>query len=297
MKPGPFVYHDPSDLEVAMRLLSELPGEVRLAAGCQSLMPMMNLRVTQVDHLIDLRRIMELKRLEVSSSHLIVGAMTTHRELELSPVVQRLLPLLSEAASNIGHIPIRTRGTIGGSLSLADPTAELPLVSVVLDALITLQSVRGQRVVPAAAFFQSALQTERADDEILTSVEFPLLAKGAGTAFSELSRRSGDFCIVGVAVVVGVKHGQCEYVRVGLGGVADRPVRSTVAELLIGEPFTEQRTVWIAEEIAKELDPISDLRGSAEDRRDIAKALIQRTLMRAGQRATAAMPARKGGLQ
>ena len=141
MKPAPFVYHDPSDLESAMRLLAELEGDVGLTAGGQSLMPMMNLRVSRPDHLIDLRRIASLSGVEISGSHLLVGATTTHRTIETSPVVRQAVPLLSEAAAHIGHIPIRERGTIGGSLSLADPTAELPLVSVVLDAEMAVQSV------------------------------------------------------------------------------------------------------------------------------------------------------------
>lgn len=297
MKPAPFIYHDPSDLESAMRLLAELDGDVELTAGGQSLMPMLSLRVSRPDHLVDLRRIEGLTGVDVSESHLAVGPMTTHRTIETSPVVRRVMPLLSEAAAHIGHIPIRERGTIGGSLSLADPTAELPLASVVLDAEMTTQSLRGQRSVPAAEFFHSALQTELDEDEILTRITFPLLSAATGTAFAEFSRRNGDFCIVGVAAVVGIKDGRYESARIGLCGVSDRPFRSTEAEKLVGEPVGERTTNWIAEAVAAEFDPMDDGRAGVDDRRDIARALIRRTLTLAGQRAAVAAPTEQGDTQ
>jgi carbon-monoxide dehydrogenase medium subunit len=294
MKPAPFVYHDPPNLESALRLLAELGDGAKVLAGGQSLMPMLNLRVARPDHLIDLRRIAGLSGIEMSDSRLTVGAMTTHRMVETSPIVRAAAPLLSEAVAHVAHIPIRERGTLGGSLSLADPTAELPLVSVVLDAEMTLQSVRGLRIVPAAEFFYSAMQTVLADDEILTSVSFPALGAGVGSAFAEFSRRKGDFAIVGVAVVVGVNEGRYESVRIGLCGVCDRPFRSVEAERLVGEPVSEDTTEQIAEAIAAELEPTDDRRAGAQDRRDIARALIRRTLPLAAQRATVATPTKEG---
>jgi carbon-monoxide dehydrogenase medium subunit len=164
-----------------------------------------------------------------------------------------------------------------------------------LDAEMTMRSVRGQRSVPAAKFFHSALQTELADDEILTSISFPLLSAGIGSAFAEFSRRKGDFSIVGVAVMVGVKDGHYESVRIGLCGVSDRPFRSAEAERLVGEPVSEQTRDQIAEAIAAELEPVDDGRAGAQDRRDIAQALIRRTLTLAGKRATVAAPTKEGG--
>src|SRR5690606_38327034 len=154
----------------------------------------------------------------------------THRAIETSSVVRRAVPLLSEMASNIGHIPIRERGTIGGSVSLADPTAEFPLAAVMLDAEMTLRSQRGTRTLKAEDFFLSALQTALAEDEILTSLAFPLMDRRSGSAFIEFSRRKGDFCIVGVAVVVRVMGGHFEAARIGLCGVSERPFLSQVAE-------------------------------------------------------------------
>jgi CO/xanthine dehydrogenase FAD-binding subunit len=294
VKPVSFVYHDPPDLESAVRLLAELGEGARVLAGGQSLMPMLNLRVARPDHLIDLRRIGGLSGVEISDSRLNVGAMTTHRTVETSSIVRRAAPLLSEAAAHVGHIPIRERGTVGGSLSLADPTAELPLASVVLDAEMAIQSVRGRRIVPAMEFFHSAMRTDLADDEILTSISFPLLNTGVGSAFAEFSRRKGDFAIVGVAVVVGVKDGHYESVRIGLCGVSDRPFRSAEAARLVGEPVSDQTTKRIAKAIAEELEPADDRRATALDRRDIAQALIRRTLTIAAKRAAVEVPTKEG---
>jgi CO/xanthine dehydrogenase FAD-binding subunit len=294
LKPAPFVYHDPPDLETAVRLLAELGDGAKVLAGGQSLMPMLNFRLARPDHLIDLQRIAGLSGVKISDSRVAIGAMTTHRTVETSSTVRGVAPLLSEAAAHVGHIPIRERGTIGGSLSLADPTAELPLASVVLGAQITMQSVRGTRSVPAAEFFHSALQTELADDEILTSISFPLLSTNIGSAFAEFSRRKGDFAIVGVAVLAGVRDGHYEYARIGLCGVSDRPFRSAEAQRLVGEPVGEQTTKRIAEAIADELEPAGDRRASAQDRRDIARALIRRARTLATTRAAVAAPTKEG---
>jgi carbon-monoxide dehydrogenase medium subunit len=275
-----------------MRLLDELEGDVKVTAGGQSLIPMMNLRIARPDHLVDLRLIEGLAGVRLTDANLVVGAMTTHRTIETSPLVRRVAPLLSEMASNVAHIPIRERGTIGGSLSLADPTAELPLAAVMLDAEVTLRSVRGTRTVEADKFFHSAMQTDLAEDEILTTVTFPLPGTGVGSAFTEFSRRKGDFCIVGVAILASVRDGRYQTVRIGLSGVSDRPFRSIVAEQLVGESIGERATNWIADAIAAEIDPMNDGRAEVADRREIARALVGRTLALACERAAVATQGR-----
>jgi carbon-monoxide dehydrogenase medium subunit len=292
VKPAPFVYHAPTDLESAVRLLDELEGDVKVTAGGQSLIPMMNLRIARPDHLVDLRLVEGLAGVRLTDTHLVVGAMTTHRTLETSPLVRRVAPLLSEMASNVAHIPIRERGTIGGSLSLADPTAELPLAAVMLDAEMTLHSVRGTRTVEADKFFHSAMETDLAEDEILTTVTFPLPGTGVGSAFTEFSRRKGDFCIVGVAILASVRDGRYETVRIGLSGVSDRPFRSIVAEQLVGESIGVRAANWIADAIAAEIDPMNDGRAEVADRREIARALVGRTLALACERAAVAAQGR-----
>jgi CO/xanthine dehydrogenase FAD-binding subunit len=285
MKPAPFAYHAPTDLEAALRLLDELDGDVKVIAGGQTLVPMMNLRVARPDHLVDLRLINDLREIRLTDTHLVMGATVTHRMIETSPLVRRTVPLLSEMVSNIGHIPIRSRGTIGGSLSFADPTAEHPLAAVMLDSQFTLHSVRGTRTIKADDFFHSALQTDLEEDEILTSIAVPLPERKLGSAFSEFARRKGDFCIVGVAAIVGVKGGCYESARIGLIGVSDRPILSVMAERLVGEPLSERTVDWIAEVISDEVEPMSNGRMETADFRDITKALIKRTLPLAVERA------------
>lgn len=297
MKPAPFAYHDPSDLDSAVRLLAELGDGAKVLAGGQSLMPMLNLRHVKPKHLVDLSRVASLFGIGITDGTLVVGAMTTHRTIETSPVVHAVLPLLSEAASHINHIPIRERGTIGGSLSHADPAAELPLASVVLDAELTIQSVRGRRQVPAAQFFHAGQRTDLAADEILTGISFPLPAASTGSAFIEFSRRKGDPAIVGVAVMVGIADGRYVSARIGLCGVSDRPFRSVEAGSLVGAPVGDSTTSRIAEAIATEIDPVSDHRAGAQDRRDIARALVGRALALAAGRAALDGPARKGDVQ
>jgi carbon-monoxide dehydrogenase medium subunit len=294
MKPAPFVYHAPTSLEQAVQLLDQLDGDIKVTAGGQSLLPMMNLRIARPDHLVDLRLVEGLSGVKLTDTHLVVGATTTHRTIETSPLVRRATPLLSEMASNIGHIPIRERGTIGGSVSLADPTAEFPLASVMLEAEMTLSSIRGTRTVKADQFFHSALQTELAEDEILTSLAFPLMDRRSGSAFLEFSRRKGDFCIAGVAAVVRVRDGRFENARIGLCGVSDRPFLSKVAEQLVGESASESTVNRIADAISAEIEPMTDGRATVADRRDIARALVRRTLPLACERAAVAA---QGGSQ
>lgn len=288
MKPAPFAYHAPVSLEQAVQLLSTLKGDVMVTAGGQSLLPMMNLRIARPDHLVDLRLVDSLSSMTLTDTHLQIGATTTHRMIETSPVVRRAVPLLGEMASNIGHIPIRERGTIGGSVSLADPTAEFPLAAIMLDAELTLSSVRGTRTLNANDFFLSALQTALAEDEILTSLSFPLMDRRSGSAFIEFSRRKGDFCIVGVVAVVRVMGGHFEAARIGLCGVSERPFLSKAADGLVGRPTGEAAIDGIATEIAAEIEPMSDGRAEFADRRDITRTLVKRTVLRAVERAAGA---------
>lgn len=286
MKPPPFEYHDPADLDAAAKLLADLGAGARILAGGQSLIPMLNLRVAMPEHLIDLRRVPGLAGVRLEGSRLVIGAMTTHRTVETSAVVRSSIPLLSEAAGNVAHIPIRERGTLGGSLSLADPTAEMPMVSALLGAEITVRSIRGERVIPATNFIHSAMTTDLADDEILTSVSYPLPEAGTASAFTEYARRSGDLAIVGAAAIVGVRDGRYGSIRVGLCGAHGKPFVSSVAAGLAGETADDDTATRLADAVAAELAPIEDIRATAEDRRDIARALVRRAVVTATRRAS-----------
>lgn len=285
MKPAPFTYHAPDNLAQAIELLSTLEGDVRLTAGGQSLLPMMNLRVVRPDHLIDIGRTAGLAGVTREEGLLTIGATTTHRTIEKSELVKEVLPLLAEMATNIGHIPIRERGTIGGSVSLADPTAEFPLACVMLDARMSVESVRGNRVILAEDFFEGALQTNLAEDEILTAISFPVSGIPSGYAFTEFSRRKGDFCMVGAAVLLGMSEEKCEQIRIGLCGVDERPFISAAAYELAGKSVDGAAIHELAEAVSNEIEPMEDGRATIEDRRTITRALVERTLLIARDRA------------
>ena len=202
MKPAPFVYHRPDTLEDALALLAEHGEEAKPLAGGQSLVPAMNFRLAQPSVLIDLNRIATLAGIEPVDGGLRIGGMTRHRALEHSPVVARLAPLVAETMPFIAHPPIRTRGTLGGSLAHADPAAELPAVMLALGASIGVRSQAAARSVPATAFFLGLFTTSLAPDELLVDVTIPPMAPGSGWAMDEVSRRHGDFALAGAAAVV-----------------------------------------------------------------------------------------------
>ncbi len=259
----------------------------RVLAGGQSLIPLLALRLARPALLIDLARIAELARLGEWEGGISIGAMVRQRVAERSPLVRQRAPLLAAALKFIAHPAIRSRGTVGGSLAHADPAAELPAVVVTLEAeLVVASSERGERTIPAADFFSGHYTTALLADEILTEIRIPGPGPSTGFSFHEVSRRSGDFAMVGVAAAVAVEEGRISGARLCLTGVADRPVLATAPELgLLG--VAPDRGVFEAagEAIAARLRPPTDLHGSAEYRRQLALVLVARALLSASQRA------------
>ncbi len=259
----------------------------RVLAGGQSLIPLLALRLARPALLIDLARIAELARLGEWEGGISIGAMVRQRVAERSPLVRQRAPLLAAALKFIAHPAIRSRGTVGGSLAHADPAAELPAVVVTLEAeLVVASSERGERTIPAADFFSGHYTTALLADEILTEIRIPGPGPSTGFSFHEVSRRSGDFAMVGVAAAVAVEEGSISGARLCLTGVADRPVLATAPELgLLG--VAPDRGVFEAagEAIAARLRPPTDLHGSAEYRRQLALVLVARALRSASQRA------------
>jgi carbon-monoxide dehydrogenase medium subunit len=229
VKAAPFEYHAPQTLDEALGLLAEFGDEAKLLAGGQSLVPVLALRLARFEHLVDLNRIPALRYIDASNGVTRVGAMTTHATIGGSAEVRGRVPLLAEATPYIGHFQIRNRGTIGGSLSHADPGAEYPAVALALDAEIVLASARGTRTVPAAEFFTGTFTTVAEPDEVLTEVRFA--GRPQGCAVLELARRHGDFALAGVACAVELDSAErIASLRLALFGVASTPVRATTAE-------------------------------------------------------------------
>ena len=234
MKPAPFEYVRPGSLEEALDVLRQRGDDAKVLAGGQSLVPMMNFRLARPAVIVDLNGLGDLAYIRPANGALALGAMTRQRTIEKSAVVRERAPLLAEATPLIGHLPIRTRGTIGGSLVHADPAAEYPVVMVALDAEFTLARQGGTRRVAAADFFETYLTTTIGPDEILTEIRLPGLPQKAAVAFLEISRRHGDFAIVAAAAVVDLDaRGQIAEARIALGGVGPKPVRARAAERLL----------------------------------------------------------------
>src|SRR5215831_8291780 len=287
MKPAPFTYAAPSTLEEALTLLSEHGDAVKLLAGGQSLMPMLNLRLARPQYIVDLNRIPGLDYIAEHDGVLVVGALTRQRSLERSPSVRQDYPLLYEATTLIGHRAIRNRGTVGGSIAHADPAAELPAVLVAHGGSVQVQGPRGTRQMVATDYFRAYFTTALEPDEILTEVRFPRPPAGTGWCFMEESRRHGDFAMVGVAVLLTLDTArQCTRVAVALCGVGDRPHKVAAAPtLLLGYPFDEARLRAVTQAAASEIEPESDLHASAEFRRHLSAILTQRALRQAAERA------------
>lgn len=282
MKPARFDYHAPASVEEALALLGRYSGEAKLLAGGQSLMPLMNFRLSRPAALIDLNAIPSLAYIREDGGQLRFGAMTRQRTIEFSPLVRRRLPLLAEATSLVGHLPIRTRGTIGGSIAHADPSAEYPAVLTTLEGSVVARGPRGERALQGPELFQSYLSTGLAADEILVEVRFPAMPPGAGFAFEEFSRRHGDFAIVGIAAMV-VGHGErCTAARLATAGAGPVPARLRAAEEILERDGLSEAAIEAAADRAAELvEPDSDIHASAAYRRNLTRVLTARAVRRA----------------
>jgi len=289
MKPPAFEYHAPSSLDAALALLRDLGPDAKPLAGGQSLTPMLNFRLLHPAHLVDLNRIPALAYISVEEGELCIGAMTRHSEVERSAIVRDGWPLISEAMRHVAHVQIRNRGTLGGSLSHADPAAEMPAVMTALEARMILRNSEASRKLPADEFFVAALTTALAPGELLVEIRIPPVPPRTGAAFDELARRRGDFALVGVAALVTLDAaGAVSRARLVFTGVDERPVRSRRAEaVLIGKRAEMQELKSAAQAAAQELTPQSDLHASAEYRREVGEVMARRVLQTAAERAAA----------
>jgi carbon-monoxide dehydrogenase medium subunit len=289
MKPAPFVYHRPDTLDHALQLLDEHGPDAKPLAGGQSLVPAMNFRLAQPPVLVDLNRVASLAGLEaLDDGGLRIGGMTRQRAVERSPLVVGRAPLLAATMPWIAHPPIRTRGTIGGSLAHADPAAELPAVMLALGATIGVRSRAGARAVPASDFFLGLFATALMPGELVVEVTIPPPLPGAGWAMDEIARRHGDFALAGVAAVVVLGDGgRVASAAIALIGAHDRAVRATAAErVLVGEAPSTAALRQAGDAAARlDADPGSDVHASAAYRRHLVGVLVPRVVARAVSRA------------
>jgi len=282
MKLPPVDYEAPGTLPEALDLLAEHQDEASVLAGGQSLIPLLALRLAQPTVLIDINGVDGLSGISRTNGWVTIGATTREYVAEESQTIADAVPLLAAALPLIGHEAIRSRGTVGGSLAHADPAAELPAVARALNAEFVVHGPDGERVVPAAEWFEGYLTTSRGPDELLTEVRFLAARPGTGTSFQEVARRHGDFAMVGLATSVTLNSGTITDARLAFAGVSDVPARATAAEeLLEGERPTAELFDEAARVAAAGIDPPSDLHGSAEYRKKVAAALVRRGLREA----------------
>jgi len=262
------------------------PDDLKVLAGGQSLMPMLNLRLAQPMTLLDINGLHGAwGSIELGTGCMQVGALVRQRAAERSPVVAEHCPLLAEALPHVAHVQIRNRGTVGGSIAHADPSAELPAVALALDAQLQVIGPQGERQVAASEFFRGFLTTDLAADEMLSRIDFPRLAPGTGTCFLEVSRRRGDFALVAAAAVLTVRDGLIVAARLAFAGVASGPVLSSEAEsTLIGAEPSPQVLDAAAHSAAEALSPPADVHGSANYRRHLARVLARSALTTAWER-------------
>ena len=288
MKPAPFAYAAPVERDAVLSLLAEHGGDAKLLAGGQSLVPLMNLRLAQPGLIVDLSRVENLDGVRADNGSLVIGAMARQSSLERSALVAGSAPLLAAALPLIGHVATRNRGTFGGSIVHADPAAELPAVILALDGELVAESRRGHRVILARDFFLGTFTTALADDELVTELRLPV-ASTSSAAFVEVSRRHGDFALVGAAVSVELDgSGLCSAAAIALCGVAQVPVRIEEAELqLVGRsPGSGEVQREIAGLVSAAVDPGSDVHASAAYRRRVAGTVVARALAQAVGRQT-----------
>lgn len=295
MYPPSFDYRRASSVSEAVQILAASGGQARPLAGGHSLIPLMKLRLASPSLVVDIGRLAELKGIRLADGQLAVGALTTHHEVETSSLVREHCPLLSEAASVIGDMQVRNRGTVGGNLAHADPASDLPAVAVALDARMVATGSAGTRTIEARDFFLGPLTTALRPDELLTEVRFPTRsALGAGTrvgmAYLKLPHPASGYAVVGVAAAVGLDtSGVCRWVRVGVTGVADHAYRAVSTEgALAGKAPSESAVEEAARLACDGVSVQEDLFASREYRAHLCRVYVKRALGEAVRRAQAA---------
>jgi len=279
MKPPPFDYIVADSVEAAVAALAAAGGDAKILAGGQSLMPMLNFRLLKPSMLIDINRIPGLAFIDDAGDTIRVGALTRHHSLETSPLIARHFPALACAMTHVAHLAIRNRGTIAGSLSHADPAAELPMLALLLDAEITIAAPAGKRTIAARDFFIDALTVDLAADEMVTEIVLPKLPPSTGFGFEEVARRSGDFALAAVAATLTVAGGRVSQARIAMTGVAPTPRRASDAEaLLVGNALAPDLIDAAIAAVRAAAEPATDLHASSDYRRHLVGVLAGRAL-------------------
>jgi carbon-monoxide dehydrogenase medium subunit len=282
MYPAPFEYHRAASVQDAVMLLDRFGEDGKLLAGGHSLLPVMKLRFASPAHLIDIARIPGLSGIAERDGMICIGAATVHADVAASPLIRSRLALFAKAASLIGDVQVRNRGTIGGSLAHADPGADYPAVLLATGAQIVAVGRKGERLIASENFFVDTLATALDVGEIITEVRIPLIEKASGGVYEQLSDPASGYAVVGVAAVVSLANGKVTAARLGMTGLAQKAVRLTAAEkAIVGQAASETATRAAASKAAEGLSLYDDQRGSAEFKAHLAQVHTRRALDRA----------------
>ena len=286
MKPPEFKYVAARTVDEAIRHLGSHGEGAKVLAGGQSLTPMLNFRLLHPEVLVDINRVKELDFLSEKDGRLRIGALTRHRTVASSKLISEKWPVLSAAAAEVAHPAIRNRGTFGGSVAHADPAAEFPMITMLLDAEMKIASAGGAKTIKARDFFISYLTTALQDGEILTEIQIPPLPAQTGWGFEELSRRPGDFAIAAAATTLTMKGKKCIEARICMAGVGATALRAPAAEAMLkDQELSGDLLEKAAHQASEDTDPSNDLHASANFRRHVAGVLVRRVLENAAQRA------------
>jgi CO/xanthine dehydrogenase FAD-binding subunit len=289
LKSADFEYHRPRSTDEVFSLLKEFGDDGKILAGGQSLMPLMNFRLAQPAHLIDINFIDRLDYIRNENDAIKIGCLARQSRVLGEPLVQQRCPLLADALAYVGYEQIRNRGTVCGSLAHADPAAELPAVLLALDGSVTVGNSTETREIAARDFFQSYLTTEIASDEMVFEASIPAQPARSGSSFVEFARRFGDFAIVGVAALVVASKDDITDARIALTGTGDKPWRERELEVtLIGKKAAPDLFSKVASEVAASISPSSDIQASASYRRTLARLLTRRAMTDAWGKARSA---------
>jgi aerobic carbon-monoxide dehydrogenase medium subunit len=288
MIPEPFEYHVAHSLEEASRLVAQFGAEGKILAGGHSLVPLMKFRLAAPKHLVDINRLGDLKYIREDGERIEIGALTTHYQVESSELLKAKCPLLPETAAEIGDAQVRNKGTLGGSISHADPAGDWPATIIALDTEIKAVSSRGERWIAAKDFFVELLTTALDGDEILTAVRVPVLGARTGSAYLKFRHPASGYAMVGVAAVVSLdEQGHIAKASVGITGVGPKAYRATaVEEALQGKAVSANRLAEASAHAAAGIEVNSDLSASAEYRTHLASVYTRRALERAIERAS-----------
>ena len=290
MIPAAFDYIAPKTLDEAMRALAAHGEDAKLLAGGHSLLPLLKLRLAHAGVLIDLGRIPGLNGISQQNDQIVIGALATHTQIESSELLKKSCPLLPETAREIGDVQVRNRGTIGGTLAHADPSADWPAAILALGGELRLRGPKGERRLAAEEFFLGPLTTAIEPDEILTEIRVPASERRCGSAYLKMAQQASGFAIVGVAVALRVDaKGGCEEIGIGVTGLGEKPFRARAVEArLRGNKLTPKLIEASAAQVADGIDPLEDLHAAAPFRAHLARVYAARAIETAARRAGSA---------